>query len=76
MDFPEEAVPLVHPAGTGLATFLLSLALDLAKNAVFVAEAEEVFGGEKTHNLSIFKPAYPILQGRDRPTGIEAEHAN
>jgi hypothetical protein len=63
MDFPEEAVPLVHPARAGPAPFLLSLAFDFAKNTVLVAEPEKVFGGEEIHDLSIFKPAHPKKQG-------------
>jgi hypothetical protein len=75
MDFPEEAIPLIRPAGAGLAPFLLSLAFDLAKDAVLVAEAEEVIGGEEIHDLPIFKPANRIKQGKTRPKAIKAKHA-
>jgi hypothetical protein len=49
MDLPEEAVPLVYPAGAGQASLFLSLARDLAKNAVLVTVAEEIFRSEKIH---------------------------
>ena len=53
VDLPQEAVALPDASGASTAPLLLALSLDLAQEAIFVAELEEVFRAQEIHNPSI-----------------------